>query len=25
VVEGQYRLQPGARVQPRQATATSGS
>jgi multidrug efflux system membrane fusion protein len=25
VVEGQYRLQPGARVQPRQAAATSGS
>jgi multidrug efflux system membrane fusion protein len=25
VVDGQYRLQPGARVEPRKATATSGS
>ena len=25
VVDGQYRLQPGARVEPRKATAASGS
>jgi hypothetical protein len=25
VVEGQYRVQPGARVEPRKATAASGT